>query len=62
MVGHVEYYVSAWIKECGPQTKTPGVKFMSLAFTPKAKKDDAYSAPAPGQVNPPPVHEGDIPF
>lgn len=43
-VNHVEYYLSAWVKE----SKT-GQKFFSLAFTPKdaTKKQPEGSSPAP---------------
>ena len=30
-----EYWISGWIREAGPQAKTPGRKFFSLRFEPK---------------------------
>ena len=33
----VAYWVSCWSKESGPQSKNPGTRFLSLAFTPKDK-------------------------
>lgn len=58
-----QFWISAWIKEAGPQSKTPGQKFFSLAFKPKdapAKPD----APVPKQPLPAaqPDDEKDVPF
>ena len=36
-----QYWISGWIKEAGPQSKTPGRKFFSLSFKPKDPKPDA---------------------
>lgn len=43
-----KYWLSGWIKESGPQSKTPGKKFFSLSFTAQeaAKTETAKPAPA----------------
>jgi hypothetical protein len=35
-----KYKLAGWIKECGPNSRTPGVKFISMKLTPE---DDEYS-------------------
>lgn len=42
-VDNQEYWLSAWVREAGPQAKNPGQKFFSLAFTPK--NQEATGAP-----------------
>ena len=37
-----DFWLSAWIKTAGPQSKNPGSKFFSMAYTPKDQQ-----APAP---------------
>ncbi len=32
-IGGNKYSISAWVKESGPQSRNPGEKFMSLAFS-----------------------------
>jgi hypothetical protein len=50
-----EYWVAGWIKTAGANSKNPGSKFMSLAFTPKQ--------PTPPKANAQPsTYEDDIPF
>jgi hypothetical protein len=60
----VSYWISMWCKEAGPQSKNPGQRFFSLAFTPKdapraavAPRDDDMAptpvAGAPKQETPP---------
>ena len=34
-----EYWISGWIREAGPNSKTPGRKFFSLRFEPKVARD-----------------------
>lgn len=36
--GGVEYWVSGWIREAGPNTKRAGEKFMSLSLEPKEER------------------------
>jgi len=53
-VNHVEYYLSAWVKE----SSNTGQKFFSLSFTPKdqAKKSSSPAEQPPVDVN------SEIPF
>lgn len=54
----VEYWVSAWLKKSGPQSKTPGQTYMSLAYT---EKDATGKSPAqPGEQTK--FEDEDIPF
>lgn len=53
----VDYWLSAWIRTAGENSKTPGQKFMSL----KAEAKDQQAVPAPKRVAPAPVDE-DVPF
>ena len=39
-IGGVDYWVSGWVKEAGPNAKNPGQKFFSLAFDPCEKQED----------------------
>lgn len=45
--GGVEYWVSGWIREAGPNTKRAGEKFLSLALEAKEAKLDPPVAAAP---------------
>lgn len=67
-----QYWISGWIKESGPQSKTPGRKFFSLAFKPKdpppkqAQPTTQQAAPA-AQPKPQPAPkqanlDEDVPF
>lgn len=40
-VDGVQYWVSAWIKVAGPNSKTPGQKFLSLSIEPKEMRRDS---------------------
>lgn len=51
-----QYWISGWIKESGPQSKTPGKKFFSLAFKPKDAPKEAAPTPAPANL------DEDVPF
>lgn len=51
MVGGVEYWLSAWVKD-GRKGK-----FFSLAFTPKDAQQRTHREPPPGTID-----EDDIPF
>lgn len=56
----VQYWISSWILEAGPNTKRPGERFMSLKF--EAKEGQAPKpAPAPTQSQGPDLTD-DIPF
>ena len=63
----VEYWISAWTKEAGPNAKNPGRKVFSLRFEPKDPPAQA-AAPATGgrgqaQTQPEtPPFDDDIPF
>jgi hypothetical protein len=46
--------LAGWIKECGPNSRTPGLKFISMRFTPE---DDDYS-----QTGSESSQNDDIPF
>ena len=51
-IGNVDYWVSGWVKEAGPNAKTPGARFFSLAFEPKqqqsaAQEDIPFGADSP---------------
>lgn len=74
-VGGVQYWLSAWVKEAGPQAKNPGSRFFSLSFKPKdgqvagapkaAPPARTASAAPPPRAAPAPVSEnleGDVPF
>jgi len=39
-IGGVDYWVSAWVKEAGQNSKNPGARFFSLAFEPKEQQGD----------------------
>ena len=55
LIGGVEYWVSAWRKE-----GKGGVRFLSLAFTPKQRPENAT---APRNDEPPaPVEDENVPF
>lgn len=64
----VHWWISGWIKESGPQSKTPGRKFFSLSFKPK---EAAPPAQAQAAATPPvataqpaqkPNDDEDVPF
>ena len=68
-IAGVDYWVSAWVKEAGPNSKAPGSKFFSLSFEPceqqfGANQGQAPAAPATGgqAPTPPPFDDDDIPF
>ena len=42
----VDYWVSVWVKVSGPNSKTPGQKFLSLALTEKDQQT-AYTPSTP---------------
>ena len=49
-----EYWLSGWVKEAGPQSKNPGMKFLSVAIKPKEQmQKSALGAELP---------DDDIPF
>jgi len=52
------YWISAWVKEAGPNAKTPGEKFFSLAFS-EMENQPTVSAPADHAST---GFEEDIPF
>jgi len=37
-----EMWISGWIREAGPQSKTPGRKFFWLRFEPKVARDTQF--------------------
>jgi len=54
LIGGIEYWVSGWVKESGPNSKAPGTRFFSLAFEPCERQDTQFgdegrSAPAGGR-------------
>lgn len=55
----VQYWISSWIRESGPNSKRPGERFMSLKF--EAKEGQAVAKPA---AAPAPAGDltDDIPF
>ena len=58
-----EYWISAWVKEAGPNSKNPGRKFFSLRFEPKNPPAQAAAPATGGQApTPPPFDDDDIPF
>ena len=69
-IAGVDYWVSAWVKEAGPNSKAPGSKFFSLSFEPCEQQQDIpftssqSQAPATGgqAPKPPPFDYDDIPF
>jgi hypothetical protein len=45
-----KYRMAGWLKEAGPQSKNPGLKFMSISLTKeeeKPKEDPKYSGDVP---------------
>ena len=54
-----EMWISGWIREAGPQSKTPGRKFFSLRFEPK---NPPAQAAAPATGGPQSFDDDDIPF
>lgn len=61
-VDGVEYWLDAWIKTSGPNSQSPGTKFMSLSVKPK----DAPAKPTKVVKNArdasPEVVDDDVPF
>ena len=55
----VDYWLSAWIRESGPNSKTPGQKFMSLKL--EAKEGQKPTAHQQAKANAYQA-EGDVPF
>lgn len=53
-VDGVTYWISGWIKVAGPNSKTPGEKFMSLALTPQEEQRGYNSAST--------SYDDDVPF
>ena len=54
----VEYWLSAWVKTAGEQSKTPGRKFFSISLTPKNATGGNSETPAPASND----FDDDIPF
>lgn len=59
-----EYWISAWVKEAGPQAKNPGRKFFSMRFEPKEAKFGDAPAQATAKEEParPEYPDDGIPF
>jgi hypothetical protein len=58
-----EYWISGWIREAGPQAKTPGRKFFSLRFEPKNPPAQVGAPATGGQASAAGSDYGDdIPF
>lgn len=51
-VDGTEYWLSGWVKTAGPKAKNPGMKFLSVAVSPK---EGTGSTAAP-------IDDEDIPF
>ncbi len=65
----VDYWISGWVKEAGPQAKNPGSRFFSLAFQPKdapkaaavPREDDMAPTPVPTTPAPKPQERASTP-
>lgn len=57
-INGVEFWMSAWIREAGPNSKRAGERFMSIKFEPK-EQQAAAPKPAPQQD---PLADEDVPF
>ncbi len=44
------FWISGWIKESGPQSKTPGRKLFSLSFKPKEASAQSQAAAKPAET------------
>ena len=63
-VGGIAYWISAWTKEAGPQSKMPGRRFFSLSFRPKDAAPvhrDPAKAPPEDDMAPTPVAKAAAP-
>ena len=54
-VGGISYWISAWTKEAGPQSKMPGKRFFSLSFKPKDTAPQQHAEPREDDMAPTPV-------
>jgi hypothetical protein len=63
-ISGVDYWVSAWVKEAGPNSKAPGSKFFSLSFEPCETPDIQFgndgTKPAQGAPAGTRVGEGQV--
>jgi len=60
-VDGVMYFMDGWVQECGPNTKTPGKKFLST----RVKRKNTQPADQPAERTPPAPAGGfddEIPF
>jgi hypothetical protein len=63
-----QYWISGWIRDSGPQSKTPGKRFFSLSFTAKEAappvQAHATSTPPVATAQPAqkPNDDEDVPF
>lgn len=57
-INGVQYWMSAWIREAGPNSKRAGERFMSIKFEAK-EQQQAAAAPAPAPRG---DLQDDIPF
>ena len=55
-----EYWLNAWVKEAGENSKNPGKKFFSLSVKEKQARSQESSRAEPQAAEP--VDESDIPF
>jgi hypothetical protein len=62
-IAGVDYWVSAWVKEAGPNSKAPGSKFFSLSFEPCEQQQDIPFNSSQGQApTAAPYDDDSIPF
>ena len=63
-VAGVDYFISGWIKEAGPNSQNPGSKFLSVSVTPKNPSDN-FETVKPRSPKPKPSFDDlgdDVPF
>ena len=61
-VDGTEYRIAGWIREAGPNSKTPGRKYFSLKFTAKDQAVSYAPKPSPQPANAAPGFNNDLPF
>ena len=59
-VGGVDYWLNAWVKEAGPNSKNPGKKFFSLSVKPK--QPSAKQTQTQTQEPSADIPDDDVPF
>lgn len=58
-INGTDHWLSAWIKEAGPNARNPGQKFMSLSIGDECQRQSPPPASNPSQGS---FDEDDIPF